>query len=149
MGHPTPGQARKRTPGAHAPGALQNAPGGNTWAPECETRGPSPPSPPAPPPSPASLRGERATFQLEKQLYTPTVRPPPAFKSGRGVSSNLSPYRPRTPPPPPHPERETKGRTRRVPPGGFPELSLKCFAKSWRKLLEIIIHGKCPQPNVE
>ena len=49
-------------------------------------------------------------------------RPPaphPAFESGRGVSSNLSPCHPRTPPPPPHPERETKGRARRVPPRGF------------------------------
>lgn len=29
------------------------------------------------------------------------------------------------------------------------EISLKCFTKSWRKLLEIIMHGKCPQPNAE
>lgn len=29
------------------------------------------------------------------------------------------------------------------------EISLKCFTISWRKLLEIIMHGKCPQPNVE
>ena len=29
------------------------------------------------------------------------------------------------------------------------EISLKCFTISWRKLLEIIMHGKCPQPNIE
>lgn len=75
---------------------------------------------PAPPPSPASQRGE-SNFPIGKTTVH-ADRPPaphPAFKSGRGVSSNLSPCRPRTPPPPPHPERETKGRARRVPPRGF------------------------------
>lgn len=29
------------------------------------------------------------------------------------------------------------------------EISLKSFTISWRKRVEIIMHGKCPQPNVE
>lgn len=74
--------------------------------------------PQPPPPFPDFLPGERTTFPLEKQART-LPAPHPAFKSGRGVSSNLSAPRPRTPPPPPRPEGETKGRDRRVPPEGF------------------------------
>lgn len=66
---------------------------------------------------------ERGQLSNRKTGAQPTVRvgppaPHPAFKRGRGVSSNLSPPRPRTPPPPPLPGPETKGRARRVPPRG-------------------------------
>lgn len=73
-------------------------------------------------PSPISRFPARRETQLSKGKNKRARRPPaphPAFKSGRGVSSNLSPPRPRTPPPPPLPKRATKGRARRVPPEGF------------------------------
>lgn len=110
--------------GTHATGAVRpgrNTPRCNTCARECNTRAPLAAAPRSPPPLPDFLREERPTFQLEKQACTPAVGPPaphPAFKSGRGVSSNLSPPSPRTPPPPPQPKRATKGRARGVPPGG-------------------------------
>lgn len=113
-----PGRTRHgRRTDACGPG--ENAPGGNTWARQCETRGPLAAVPPAP--SPISRFPARKASNFPTGKTTHAGRPPaphPAFKSGRGVSSNLSPSRPRTPPSPPHPECETKGRARRVPPRG-------------------------------
>ena len=84
-------------------------------------RGPLAAVPPAPSPISRFPARKESNFPIGKTT-THAGRPPaphPAFKSGRGVSSNLSPSRPRTPPPPPHPEYETKGKARRVPPRGF------------------------------
>lgn len=80
--------------------------------------------PQTPPSFPDFLPGERdqlSNWKNKRARRPSPVTPPaphPAFKSGHGVSSNLSPPRPRTPPPPPRPLRVTKGRARRVPPRG-------------------------------
>lgn len=88
-------------------GRPAEAPGGNTWAPECETRGPSP-SPPPPPPSPASQRGE-SNFPIgnnSTRRDNPPAPPPSVQIRPRSQQNFWSPCRPL------HPTPATPSRTR-------------------------------------
>lgn len=90
---------------------------------ECKRRVPLAAVPQPCPPPPFSDFLTETKFPTGKTNAYAGRRPPapsPAFKSGRGVSSNLSPLRPRTAPPPPRSKRVTKGRARRVPPRETP-----------------------------